>query len=152
MRVPAVFTLGCMELEAVLRAHGCRVTRPRRVVWDVLDAAGEHLSAPTIAARVNDVDPTINSSSVYRALAVFADLGLVRESRFDGVTTWEPFHGDAAIHLQCSRCGRVVHHDTGLVASLRRELERDAGFVPDGIDVGVTGRCARCAGEDQLGG
>lgn len=133
-----------MDLEIALRSHGCRVTRARRLVWDVLDGAGEHLSAQAIAERVNDVDPAINVSSVYRALALFADLGLVRESRLDDTATWEPFHGDAAIHLLCSRCGRVTHHDTELVDDLRNDLQRRAAFVPDGIDVRVTGQCIRC--------
>lgn len=134
-----------MDLEGTLREHGCRVTTARRVVWDVLSDAGEHLSAQAITARVHDVDATINESSVYRALTVFADIGLVRESRLDEVATWEPFHDDAAIHLMCSSCGLVLHHDTKLVHQLRRALENSDEFVPEEIDVRVAGRCARCA-------
>lgn len=138
-------TLGAVDLEATLRTNGGRVTRARRVVWDVLNETGGHLSAQAIADRVHQVDPSINRSSVYRALTVFADLGLVRESRHDDSTTWEPFHGDAAIHLYCSTCDRVLHHDTDLVHELRRGLEGNTDFVPDGIDVRVTGRCSACA-------
>ena len=127
-----------------MRDRGCRVTRARRVVWDVLVATGEHLSAPAITSRVHDVDPAINTSSVYRALTLFADLGLVRESRLDDTTMWEPFHDDAAIHLICSECGTVIHHDTELVHRLRRALDRDADFVPEEIDVRVSGRCRQC--------
>jgi len=133
-----------VDLEAALRDRGCRVTRARRVVWDVLVATGEHLSAPAITSRVHDVDPAINTSSVYRALTLFADLGLVRESRLDDTTMWEPFHDDAAIHLICSECGTVIHHDTELVHRLRRALDRDADFVPEEIDVRVSGRCRQC--------
>lgn len=133
-----------MDLETALRAKGCRVTRARRVVWDVLSDAGEHLSAPSIADRVRAVDPAINQSSVYRALTVFAEVGLVRESRLEDTATWEPFHGDAAIHLLCERCGTVVHHDTDLVHELRRQITGAAGFEPAGIDVRVTGVCRSC--------
>ena len=134
-----------MDLEVALRAHGCRVTHARRVVWDVLAAAGEHLSAQAITERVHDIDAAINESSVYRALTVFAEVGLVRESRLDEAATWEPFHEDTAIHLMCSRCGTVLHHDTDLVQELRRALDRDVDFVPAEIDVRVTGNCAACA-------
>lgn len=134
-----------MDLEATLRANGGRVTRARSAVWDVLNDGPGHLSAQEIADRVHVVDPSINLSSVYRSLTVFAELGLVRESRHDDTTTWEPFHGDTAIHLFCDTCDAVIHHDTDLVAELRKGLERDATFVPETIDVRVTGRCAACA-------
>lgn len=133
-----------MDLEAALRSHGCRVTQARRVVWDVLEDAGEHLSAQAIADRVHRIDPTINLSSVYRALSTFAEVGLVRESRLEDMATWERFHGDAAIHLICSACGQVLHHDTDLVPSLRRTLERSDEFTPDRIDIRVTGHCREC--------
>ena len=136
-----------MDLEVALRTHGWRVTRARRVVWDVLVGSGEHLSAQEITQRVHDIDPSINESSVYRTLTVFADLGLVRESRLDEVATWEPFHDDAAIHLVCSTCGAVLHHHTDLVPELRRRLAAEIGFESSEIDVRVAGVCARCGAE-----
>ncbi len=140
-----------MDLETALRDHGCRVTQARRVVWDVLDHADQHLSAHEVTERVHKVDATINVSSVYRALTVFAELGLVRESRLDDTATWERFHGDASIHLICDVCGRVDHHNTDVVNGLRADLDRSEGFVPDSIDVRVTGRCARCAEQPDPG-
>ena len=137
-------TLSRVDLDTALRNHGCRVTRARRVVWDVLSAADEHLSAPMIIDRVHAIDRTINESSVYRTLTVFSDVGLVRESRLDEAATWEPFHDDAAIHLMCAACGVVLHHDTDLVNQLRRSLEHGAQFAPTEIDVRVVGRCADC--------
>lgn len=134
-----------MNLDSVLRDHGCRVTRPRHVVWQVLTTADEHLSAQEIAEQVRRRDPGINVSSVYRTLALFAELDLVRESRLgDDASTWEPAHGDAVIHLVCDHCGAVRHHDTATVETLRRRLARDAGFVADHIDVRVSGRCEAC--------
>ena len=69
-----------VDLEVELRTHGYRVTTARRAVWDVLSATGDHLTAPSITSRVHAVDPSINGASVYRALTLFAELGLVRES------------------------------------------------------------------------
>ncbi len=128
----------------MLRASGSRVTQARRVVWEVLVEAGEHQSAQGIVEGVHAIDPSINQSSVYRALALFTELGLARESRDDDVSTWEPFHEDAEIHLVCVTCGDVSHYDTALVRRLRAELDGFDGFVPDAIDVRVTGRCREC--------
>ena len=127
-----------VDLEVELRTHGYRVTTARRAVWDVLSATGDHLTAPSITSRVH---------AVYRALTLFAELGLVRESRYDDASPWEPFHDAAAIHLVCSECGRVMHHNTELVPRLRRAIQVTTDFAPDEIDVRVSGRCDHCPAE-----
>ncbi|MGF1597034.1 MAG: Fur family transcriptional regulator [Acidimicrobiales bacterium] len=133
-------------LEQALREHGCRVTRPRQVVWDVLSSAGHHLNVQELTERVHALDAGVNVSSIYRTLALFAEIDLVRESRLgDGASTWEPAHGDAVIHLVCTRCGAVQHHQTDTIDVLRRQLTRTARFTADAIDVRVKGRCDRCA-------
>ncbi len=136
-----------MHLADELRARGVRVTHPRRLVWDVLSADAGHLSAAEVAARVRASDPGVNQSSVYRTLALFAELDLVRESRSgdDSVTTWELRHPDGVIHLMCEACGTVMHHRTKRVEQLRRDLAADGGFAPATIDVRVSGRCADCS-------
>ena len=72
--VSSAYPVG-VDLEVELRTHGYRVTTARRVVWEVLSAAGDHLTAPSITSRVHAVDPSINGASVYRALTLFAELG-----------------------------------------------------------------------------
>jgi Fur family ferric uptake transcriptional regulator len=133
-----------VELETALRDHGHRVTRPRSVVWEVLATTDGHLSAQEITDRVHAVDAGVNASSIYRTLGLFAEIGLVRESRLGDASTWERAHGDAVIHLVCATCGVVQHHHASSVDSLPRELEQAIGFAAEGIDVRVTGRCASC--------
>jgi Fur family transcriptional regulator, ferric uptake regulator len=134
-----------VRLENALRDHGFRVTQPRHVVWEVLSATEGHLSAQEITDRVHAVDPGINASSIYRTLALFTELALVRESRLGDAATWERAHGDAVIHLLCSTCGTVQHHHTKTIDDLPHEIAKQAGFVPAGIDVRVTGTCSTCA-------
>jgi Fur family ferric uptake transcriptional regulator len=134
-----------VELETVLRAGGSRVTRPRQVVWNVLSTADRHLNAHEITERVQTVDQGINMSSVYRTLALFADLELVRESHLENdATTWEIAHGDEVIHLRCDTCGDVRHHDAAVIKTLRKQLPASAGFHPVNIDVRVKGTCDAC--------
>lgn len=135
-----------MHLADELRARGVRVTQPRQLVWDVLSAGDGHLSAAEVALLVQARDAGVNQSSVYRALALFAELDLVRESRSgdDSATTWEVRHPDGVIHLLCDACGAVFHHRTNRVEQLRKDLAGDGTFAPATIDVRVTGRCADC--------
>ncbi|MCB0973368.1 MAG: transcriptional repressor [Actinobacteria bacterium] len=133
-----------MELADALHPSGYRVTAARNAVWRVLQSHPEHLSAGDIADRVRQVDPGVNRSSVYRTLALFAELGLVRESLMEDGVHWEEAHADAVIHLVCTRCGKVLHHRTPTVAALERELHEADSFRPDAIDVRVSGACHSC--------
>lgn len=138
-------TLRRVELDTALRDHGHRVTRPRSVVWEVLTTTEGHLNAQEITERVRGLDEGVNPSSIYRTLALFTEIGIVRESRLGDAATWERAHGDNVIHLLCSGCGTVQHHHASSIDALPTEIARQAGFQPDGIDVSVTGTCRSCS-------
>jgi Fur family ferric uptake transcriptional regulator len=139
------------QLSDRLRVGGYRVTRPRQAVWRVLREADDHLTVEEIAARVADREPAVNLASVYRSLALFAELDLVRESRLGDAdaTRWELAHPDEHFHLICDRCGRVDHHAGDLVASIVEHLYSGHGFEARAVELSVVGRCAACAGHDR---
>ncbi|GIU84902.1 MAG: transcriptional repressor [Acidimicrobiales bacterium] len=141
------------RLESTLRSHGHRVTKPRRLVWEVLHSTERHLSAPEIIELVRRRDPSVNASSTYRALALLEELGLVRESRLaDDASTWEPRHADSVIHLLCRMCGQVTHFPSRLIERLEGEVKRTTAFRPFMVDVRVEGICVTCASDpDQSG-
>jgi Fur family ferric uptake transcriptional regulator len=132
----------------VLREHGYRLTSPRWLVWSALRSADGHLTAEAVTERVNDADPTINRSSVYRSLTLFEELHLVRRSHLgiDESARWEIAHPDDKFHLVCRSCGSVRHHAGELVGQIRSHLARNHRFVAESIDLVVTGKCADCAG------
>jgi Fur family ferric uptake transcriptional regulator len=134
------------EITELLRERGHRVTRPRRAVWDVLTRAEGHLTVEEIAARVEGEEPGVNVASVYRSLALFSELSLVRESRLGDqeASRWEVAHPDEHFHLVCEGCGRIDHHVGTLVESVREHLRRGHGFTPRDIELTVTGTCADC--------
>lgn len=133
------------SLDDTLRAHGYRVTRPRRTVWDALRRTTDHV---TVDELVELVDDDVDPASVYRTLALFEELGIARMSRFQDSDAgrWEPAHPDEHFHMVCRVCGQVEHHAGTLVASIQEHLAADHGFVADDVDLTVTGRCSRCQG------
>ncbi len=134
------------ELGVVLRDHGYRLTSPRWLVWSVLRSAGGHLTADEVYTRVNQADPTVNISSVYRALTLFEDLDLVRESHLgiDDSARWEIAHPDDHFHLVCRMCGSVDHHEGELVDQIRSHLGDHHDFSTENVDLVVTGVCEFC--------
>ncbi len=139
--------MGSMEIGATLREHGHRLTQPRRLVWEVLTHSGRHLTAQQIADRVHQADPTVNVSSVYRSLALFSALDLIRESNLGGggSSRWEPAHPDDQFHLVCEGCGDVQHHAGEIVARTRAHLSADHGFTAGSIELVATGTCDACS-------
>ncbi len=134
------------DLGVVLRDHGYRLTSPRWLVWSVLRSAGGHLTAEEIARSVNEADPTVNVSSVYRSLTLFEELDLVRESHLgiDGSARWEVSHPDDHFHMVCRKCGAVDHHVGELVDQIRTHLGEHHGFTTDNVDLVVSGVCQNC--------
>lgn len=134
------------DVASVLRDQGYRLTSPRWLVWSVLRSAEAHLTAEEIASRVNETDPTVNISSVYRSLTLFEELDLVRRSHLgiDESARWEIAHPDDQFHLVCGTCGSVDHHVGELVEHIRSHLGEHHGFAADSVDLVVTGVCPDC--------
>lgn len=134
------------DIESILRSHGSRSTGPRRAVWSVLTKTDEHLTVEQITGRVHQHDRSINAASVYRALGLFNELGLVRESKLGegGTTHWELAHPDEHFHIVCNQCGQVDHHVGSLVSSIVDHLSGDHGFEPQQVELTVRGICSTC--------
>jgi Fur family transcriptional regulator, ferric uptake regulator len=133
------------ELIDALRGAGSRITRPRRAVWRVLVDADAHLTVDQIDTRLREAGASVDLASVYRALALFAELGLARETRLgEEAAHWERAHPDEHFHLVCVVCGAVDHHVGSLVAQIRDHLDGGHGFEVEDVELVVSGRCARC--------
>lgn len=135
------------DVATILRESGYRLTSPRWLVWSVLRTADNHLTADEIATRVNDADPTVNISSVYRSLALFEELDIARRSNLgiDESARWEIAHPDEQFHLVCRVCGSVDHHVGELVDRIRSHLGDHHEFAAESVDLVVTGVCPECA-------
>ena len=134
------------DLRQALAGSGHRMTDARIAVWQAVASAAGHLTADQIASRVQEADPAINLSSVYRSLSLFDELGLIRQSHL-GMTDaahWELAHPDEQFHLRCDSCGKVEHHTGTLVDEIRRHLEDGHGFIASGVDLVVSGVCEDC--------
>ena len=144
------------RLDEVLRRHGHRSTGPRRAVWRVLAGTDGHLTVDRVDELIRERGDEANLASIYRALALFAELGIARETHLgDAASTWELAHPDEHFHLVCSDCGEVGHHIGSLVADLSDHLAGDGhGFEVHHVELTVTGRCASCraAGHAGTGG
>src|SRR2546426_8740450 len=89
-----------------LRAHGLRLTRPRRLILDVVRATDAHPTAVFVYQRVRRRLPRVSLATVYRKLRMLAAEGFLAERtdagglRFDGNTGPHD-------HFTCLSSGRI---------------------------------------------
>ena len=134
------------DVDEVLRASGRRVTRARQEVWRALTSSEGHPTVEELAGAVRRAAPGVNLASVYRSLALFAELGVARETRIagDDAARWEVAHPDEHFHVVCDSCGAVDHHVGDVVDQVRRHLDDAHDFVAHTVELTVSGRCGRC--------
>lgn len=139
-------TSSAPDLKAALSATDRRLTGPRLAVWEVVSSTSEHMTADQIASEVQKADPAVNRSSVYRSLALFGELGLMRQSHLEPTEAahWEMAHPDEQFHMRCESCGKVEHHTGDLVDRVRDHLADDHGFRATRVNLLVTGLCRDC--------
>jgi Fur family transcriptional regulator, ferric uptake regulator len=139
-----------LEDVASIRGRGRRVTRQRALIWDALVRAdGAHLSARQVADAVHTAAPDLHQATIYRALDLFVEDGLVRRADFgDGRALYEIAADHRHHHVVCTSCGAVVHvHDDALRDALGR-VARESGFTLADTELTFHGLCPACAHRD----
>jgi Fur family transcriptional regulator, ferric uptake regulator len=126
----------------LLRAGNHRMGRARRLVVEALG----HASGPVTAEHLIAALPDVHPSSVYRALVVLEELGLVRHVHLaHGAALYELSERISSVrHLVCEVCGRTVQVPADLFEAVARVMAEDHGFILDSDHFAVPGRCTTC--------
>src|SRR5260370_5253907 len=67
------------KLQQAVRERGIRVTRQRRVILQVMDAAEQHLDVDQILERAQRIDADVHLVTVYRTIDLLKKVGLIDE-------------------------------------------------------------------------
>jgi Fe2+ or Zn2+ uptake regulation protein len=129
----------------LLRKRGYRLTPQRHMILSVIQEAHEHLSVEQITERVQQYNPHISLSTVYRTLELLRTLGLIRESHLPGEPPYyETAEGSAHHHLVCRRCHTTIHLDETLLGDLHEMLQKMHNFHDIKLDLLAAGYCTKC--------
>lgn len=134
----------------LLKKRGYRLTPQRHMILSVIQDAGEHLRVDEIAQRVQERNPYVSLSTIYRTLELLQKLGLVRTAHLPGDQPYyEAVPEDAHHHhLVCRHCHQTIHLDTALLGNLHEQLQHTYGFYDVTLDLLASGYCASC--QEQL--
>jgi Fur family ferric uptake transcriptional regulator len=134
------------KLTSILRQRGYRLTPQRRAVLKVIALSPGHLTPAAMYQRVRREYPGIGLVTVYRTLAILAELGLICEVHAGGSCRSYLMRKPVGHHhhLICSRCGRVVDFSGCDLEGLERRLARENGFKIEGHLLEFLGLCLAC--------
>ncbi|MBB1041641.1 MULTISPECIES: Fur family transcriptional regulator [unclassified Dietzia] len=137
---------------ALLRTAGLRVTSPRLAVLAVVDSR-PHIAAEDVAVLVRERLGAVSTQTVYDALRVCTDVGLMRRIEPAGSPArYERRTGDNHHHLVCRQCGRIEDVECAVGHAPCLQADHDHGFQIDEAEVNYWGTCPECqAGRARLG-
>jgi Fur family transcriptional regulator, stress-responsive regulator len=133
----------------LLRERGVHVTAQRLAVLHAV-SGHPHVTADGVAELVRAEIGVISRQSVYDALAILVDVGLLRRIQPAGSPArFEDRVADNHHHLICRSCGRVVDVDCAVGAAPCLTPADDMGYEIDEAEVAYWGHCPDCLARDQ---
>jgi len=136
-----------IPLSRRVREAGYKLTPPRLAVLQVIEQH-DHLNPTEIFQRAQAIQPGVGLATVYRALELFTELGIVRPITVgDGPPTYIRAEGGHH-HLVCSACGRVIEFAECSSGTLAQELAARYNFQIQSHLLEFYGLCANCRPPD----
>jgi Fur family transcriptional regulator, ferric uptake regulator len=136
------------KLRSFLASKGQRLTNERRAVVDEIFSSHEHFDAEQLVSRLapRTDDRRVSRSSVYRAIALLEEAGLIRKvARANDRDVYEHDYGyPKHDHLLCQQCGALTEFPNERISELLEGIANEHGFRASGHRLVVYGTCADC--------
>jgi Fur family ferric uptake transcriptional regulator len=138
-------------LDQALRERGLRATPQRRLVLKAVSELG-HATPEQVCDFVQAETATLNLSTVYRALELLEELGVVSHTHLQhGSPTYQVADHADHLHLVCRRCGSITEADLDLARPLAAGVLAANGFSTDLAHLSLHGVCGQCGSPGDPG-
>lgn len=130
-----------------LRARGLRLTAQRQRVLAAVSGL-EHATPEAIVARlragVRPGESAPDTSTVYRALELLEQLGLVWHTHLGKGAPVYHAAEHPHLHVVCQSCGEITSTAPDLLDDAAERLAAELGFTVDVGHVALSGTCRAC--------
>src|SRR6476659_2687266 len=129
-----------------IQKQGLKRTAQRDLILDIFLRTEEHLSSEDLYRLVQQQDPTVGQTTVYRTLKLLTEAGLAREVRFgDGVTHYEHnYKHEHHDHMICSEGGRIIEFFAAELEAIQDAMSAKHRFQVTQHLLRIIGICAEC--------
>ena len=132
---------------ATLEERGYRVGGARTAVIELLGEEGGCLDADHVAGRLKESKRKVATASVYRALGLLTDLGLLQKvalpsapNRFELVRP----DGEHHHHIVCDRCGETAAFSDDVLEDAIHAVAERSSFKVEAHEITLHGCCRKC--------
>lgn len=134
-----------------IQKQGLKRTAQRDLILDVFLRTEAHLSSEDLYRLVQQDDPSIGHTTVYRTLKLLTDAGLAREVRFgDGRAHYEHnYKHQHHDHMICSECGKVIEFFSAELEAIQDAMAAKHRFEITQHLLRIIGICAECRREKR---
>ena len=117
------------RLEKLCSEKGMRMTDQRRVIARVLSSATDHPDVEELHRRAHTIDPHISIATVYRAVRLFEENGIIARHDFrDSRSRYEETPSHHHDHLIDMKTGKVVEFVDEDIEALQNAIARKLGY------------------------
>ncbi len=129
----------------LLTRKGCKNTKSRKAVIDVLQNAKMPISVEEIYLAIKNEGISTNLSTVYRILDLMESMKLVNKIVVDDGKARYELTGDGhRHHLICTNCRKMIPIDTCPLKSLEKDVGEKTNFDITGHRLEIYGVCPEC--------
>ena len=135
------------EVDRHVRSSTHRMTPQRRLILEHLHHLGSHPTAEDLLILVQEHDPNIHLSTVYRTLRWLETEGWIQGRVFEDdrrVERFDPVAPGEHYHFVCNRCKKVIEFNNLLVNAIKAQFELHSGAQVEFGSVVLYGVCADC--------
>lgn len=135
--------------EKYLEKRGLKLTSGREKILEEVFLRGDHFDAETLFQALRDKGEGVSRATVYRALPLLVDSGLVQEAMKCGdKVCYEHIYGHKAHgHLVCVSCGKIIEFRSNRLEKIKNEVCEKYDFIPAEFRFGIKGYCQDCREE-----
>tara|TARA_B100001173_G_C15910787_1_gene514075 strand:+ start:423 stop:845 length:423 start_codon:yes stop_codon:yes gene_type:complete len=110
--------------------NGLRMTEQRRIVAQVLETSEDHPDVEELYTRASKLDPKISIATVYRAVKLFEEVGILDKLEFgDGRARYEDADRDHHDHLIDMQTGEVIEFIDTEIEALQEKIANRLGYT-----------------------
>ncbi len=139
--------MNIQQLIAKLREEGYKVTPQRLAVFGLILSRKDHPTADQIHKEVTKQYPSMSLATVYQALHLLTDMGLLQELGFtDRSSRYDP-NITPHVNVICLRCGEIYDYEAESVRKMWSQMVAELGFKPVRQRLDIYRYCDKCRKE-----
>ena len=108
---------------------GLRMTLPRKIILEVIEAADDHPDVDEMYRRAVEKDRSISIATVYRTIKLFEEAGIIERHDFkEGKSRYEPLTEEHHDHLIDVKTGEIIEFVDKDIEELQKKVAEKLGY------------------------